>query len=280
MQVGHGGVNNDFLVATWSHVALVHNDTSPLENMHSYLLFATARRAGCDVLAGLEPSQRRTARELIIRAILATDLKTHAEKTNKLQTLAAAVKMAAVELERAQAELVALRNHAAEIAAAAALAVGEGDRHASTDYEVTSHGGDGEAENDSASEQHDTPAGNKPYSVDGKRVSRASNRTTAGLAAGQPGGTGSVISGGVSSSHSLPAAALEAAVTEVRIRGDELLTKRKELGEAMLIGAMKMGDIAHPLRAWTCHAEWTRRITREFFTQVISIRYLVTSSTN
>ena len=41
--VGHPGVNNNFLVATKNELAIVHNDRSPLENMHCATLYAILR---------------------------------------------------------------------------------------------------------------------------------------------------------------------------------------------------------------------------------------------
>ena len=41
--VGHPGVNNPFLVQTGCDIALLHNDHSPLENMHSAILAGVLR---------------------------------------------------------------------------------------------------------------------------------------------------------------------------------------------------------------------------------------------
>ena len=48
----HDGVNNPFHVAVCSDIAMVYNDTSVLESMHTRKCFETAREKGCEIFAG------------------------------------------------------------------------------------------------------------------------------------------------------------------------------------------------------------------------------------
>jgi len=71
--VGHPGVNNDFLVQTSHELAIVYNDTAPLEMMHCATLFEILRNPAMDVFAMLTPAQRKEVRSIAIEAILHTD---------------------------------------------------------------------------------------------------------------------------------------------------------------------------------------------------------------
>jgi hypothetical protein len=81
--VGHPGVNNAFLVATSSDLALLHNDHSPLENMHSTLLAAVLRDTA--VLEPLTLNEAREARAIMISAILGTDMMHHFSQISDLR---------------------------------------------------------------------------------------------------------------------------------------------------------------------------------------------------
>ena len=49
--VGHTGVNNNFLVQTGSQLALRFNDQSPLENMHVAIAFEAMKEEGCNLIS-------------------------------------------------------------------------------------------------------------------------------------------------------------------------------------------------------------------------------------
>jgi hypothetical protein len=81
--VGHPGVNNPFLVQTQSALALLHNDHSPLENMHSAVLAGVLRDT--QLLDGLAAPDRRTLRAVCISAILGTDMVHHFSQISDLR---------------------------------------------------------------------------------------------------------------------------------------------------------------------------------------------------
>ncbi|XP_078733536.1 cGMP-inhibited 3',5'-cyclic phosphodiesterase 3B-like [Lampetra fluviatilis] len=74
----HPGRSNSFLVETGDDRALLYNDRSVLENHHasaSWRLLLS--RPGLNFLAGLERSEFRRVRFLVLEAVLATDLQRH-----------------------------------------------------------------------------------------------------------------------------------------------------------------------------------------------------------
>jgi len=81
--VGHPGVNNIFLVQTQSDLALLHNDYSPLENMHSAILAGVLRDT--KLLEGFSPADSRTLRAISISAILGTDMVHHFSQLSDLR---------------------------------------------------------------------------------------------------------------------------------------------------------------------------------------------------
>lgn len=83
--VGHPGMNNDFLVKTSSDLAIRYNDTSPLENMHCAKLFEILSRAQCSVLAPLPSEQYKEVRAIAVGAILHTDNAHHVGMVKRLQ---------------------------------------------------------------------------------------------------------------------------------------------------------------------------------------------------
>ena len=83
--VGHPGVSNAYLVKTRNELAIIHNDQSPLENMHVATLYQIVSRPGLNIFEGLDPDQWRAMRKLIISAILGTDMIHHFPLISKLQ---------------------------------------------------------------------------------------------------------------------------------------------------------------------------------------------------
>jgi hypothetical protein len=83
----HPGVNNAFLIATGSPLALRYNDVSVLENMHVASAFELMRQdASMDLLAELPAAARTEVRDSIIQMVLATDMKLHFEVLNVFRT--------------------------------------------------------------------------------------------------------------------------------------------------------------------------------------------------
>jgi hypothetical protein len=78
--VGHPGVNNPFLVNTKHPLALLHNDKSPLENMHCSLLYEIIGKAENNIMVNLSDQQWREARKVILTIILGTDMSHHFEQ--------------------------------------------------------------------------------------------------------------------------------------------------------------------------------------------------------
>lgn len=75
--VGHMGTTNAFLVKTSHELALVYNDQSPLEHMHSSVYFTTLARPGHDFISHLPVAERACFRTKIVEAILSTDMAHH-----------------------------------------------------------------------------------------------------------------------------------------------------------------------------------------------------------
>lgn len=74
---GHDGVNTAFHVDSKSELAHLYNDKSPLENMHARETFAAMQKPGCDVMGSMEKPDFKTARKLIVDAIVGTDMAFH-----------------------------------------------------------------------------------------------------------------------------------------------------------------------------------------------------------
>jgi len=75
--VGHPGLNNTFLVETQDDLAIRYNDDSPLENMHTAVLFEMSRKPGQEIFASFKRGEYGDVRETIIQAILYTDYQNH-----------------------------------------------------------------------------------------------------------------------------------------------------------------------------------------------------------
>jgi hypothetical protein len=85
--VGHPGVNNVFLIKTKHKFALKHNDKSPLENMHCTVLYGILGKSESNIFSGLTDSQWRESRNIIITAILGTDMAHHGEAIKNVKVL-------------------------------------------------------------------------------------------------------------------------------------------------------------------------------------------------
>lgn len=86
--IGHPGYNNQFLIETRDQLSLLYNDFSPLENMHSCKLFWIMKHRYRDVFACLDTALYKESRNLVIEAILHTDMARHGELQNMLEEMA------------------------------------------------------------------------------------------------------------------------------------------------------------------------------------------------
>jgi len=87
--VDHPGVNNAFMVATGSPLALLYNDNSVLENHHAATVSKLLAEKDNDILCHVQGEKRRHCRNLILKSILATDMAKHAEMVKDLSDCAA-----------------------------------------------------------------------------------------------------------------------------------------------------------------------------------------------
>lgn len=86
--LGHLGVNNQFLVETTHEVAVKYNDRSPLENLHCAMLFQiTNSSPDTNVFANVDKDTYKEMRKGIIAAILHTDMVKHNEMIKELSLL-------------------------------------------------------------------------------------------------------------------------------------------------------------------------------------------------
>ncbi|PRW56816.1 3, 5 -cyclic phosphodiesterase pde-4 [Chlorella sorokiniana] len=88
--VGHPGVNNDFLIRTQSEAAVAYNDQSINENMHGAAAFKLLAKKENNFLSRFSEEDYRFVRRLIIRIILATDMARH---TDGLEDFAASLRL-------------------------------------------------------------------------------------------------------------------------------------------------------------------------------------------
>lgn len=75
--VGHPGFNNRYMTSSQSHLAVIYNDISVLEMMHSALTFELMMVSKNNILKELGYEDLTRVRKLIIEMILATDMSQH-----------------------------------------------------------------------------------------------------------------------------------------------------------------------------------------------------------
>jgi cAMP-specific phosphodiesterase 4 len=86
--VGHIGVNNQFLIETGDNLAVRYNDRSPLENMHCAMTFSiTSGTPGANIFQTLKKPAALESRKIMIEAILHTDMIHHFEQVKEMQVL-------------------------------------------------------------------------------------------------------------------------------------------------------------------------------------------------
>jgi len=83
--IGHPGVNNDFLVQISHELAIRYNDTSPLENMHCACLFEILHNHRSAIFAPLSKERYKEVRSICIEVILHTDNVHHIGMLKALQ---------------------------------------------------------------------------------------------------------------------------------------------------------------------------------------------------
>lgn len=75
--VGHFGRNNAFCSNSQHPLALIYNDRSILENMHTATCFSIMRRSDSNIMGSLPGDQWKQFREHVVDLILATDMTNH-----------------------------------------------------------------------------------------------------------------------------------------------------------------------------------------------------------
>ncbi|KAL0486744.1 cAMP phosphodiesterase regA [Acrasis kona] len=84
--VGHPGVNNNYLIATQDDLALVYNDRSVLENHHATIAFRLLSKDKYNILQGLNEDQYREFRKVVVQVVLATDMANHFAISSKFES--------------------------------------------------------------------------------------------------------------------------------------------------------------------------------------------------
>jgi GAF domain-containing protein len=82
----HPGRNNNFEINRGSHLALIYNDKSVLENHHCAVLFKILSNDDSNIISNLTPDLRRSFRKLSIVSILGTDMARHVEIITSLNS--------------------------------------------------------------------------------------------------------------------------------------------------------------------------------------------------
>lgn len=85
--VGHLGVNNQYLVETAHDLAVKYNDRSPMENMHCATLFQITGAPETNVFVQIDRDLYKEMRKGIIAAILHTDMTKHGDMIKELGLL-------------------------------------------------------------------------------------------------------------------------------------------------------------------------------------------------
>merc|ERR1712176_136609 len=93
------GNNNGFEINRESDLAITYNDISVLESFHIALAWQILKRPGCNILNGLDKTQRKEFRKLFIDSILNTDMSHHAEQQKLLAELIDCVTNSGIDLD-------------------------------------------------------------------------------------------------------------------------------------------------------------------------------------
>lgn len=73
----HPGFNNGYLVNTKDPIAIRYNDKAVLENFHAAEAFQDLTDPSVDIFQRMTPEEYRTARNIIVECVLATDMSRH-----------------------------------------------------------------------------------------------------------------------------------------------------------------------------------------------------------
>ena len=84
--LGHPGLNNNFLINSGNDLAINYNDASVLENFHTSFLFKILRKEENNILEKLSTQNYKTIRKRMISQILATDMANHGETISLIKT--------------------------------------------------------------------------------------------------------------------------------------------------------------------------------------------------
>lgn len=89
--MGHPGKNNSYEINSHSDLAVIYNDSSVLENMHSARACRLLSKKGgidlnVDILAGMQTTQKDAFRANFTKAILSTDMAQHFGKLAQLKS--------------------------------------------------------------------------------------------------------------------------------------------------------------------------------------------------
>ncbi|EFJ51091.1 3'5'-cyclic nucleotide phosphodiesterase [Volvox carteri f. nagariensis] len=85
--LGHLGVNNDFLINSRHPRATMYNDKSINENFHIARAFAIARESpDLDIFSGFNVDDQKQIRKLMIETVLSTDMAVHFDLLNRFTT--------------------------------------------------------------------------------------------------------------------------------------------------------------------------------------------------
>lgn len=82
----HPGLNNNFQINDATHLALLYNDLSVLENHHASRAFYIINSEENNIFINLDESSYKEIRKIIISAILATDMLNHFELMTRFTT--------------------------------------------------------------------------------------------------------------------------------------------------------------------------------------------------
>lgn len=70
-------MNNSYLLKVKDSTALLYNDKSPLENMHTSILFQIMENDELNILADFSLERQKHIRKIIIESTLSTDMSQH-----------------------------------------------------------------------------------------------------------------------------------------------------------------------------------------------------------
>ena len=84
--LGHPGLNNNFLINASSDLAITYNDASCLENFHTSYLFKIIRKEENNILEKFSVQNYKSIRKRMISQILATDMANHGETISLIRS--------------------------------------------------------------------------------------------------------------------------------------------------------------------------------------------------